>query len=197
MSKVLGIILAIGVTIGVGGYFLVNQAYAATPADPLFAVQEIADDVQRAFTFDDVAKAELEEGILVRRQEQVERMLERDDITGEQLQEALQLMAQQRTRVQERLQVVEQKLEQNQVNQNAIDAIQNVQQRYDENLDRQLETIGKSQDKYGSVDEEVVEEIVQEATSRGRTIPQNIGRGGQGSEVTPGNNSEGTGNPRE
>lgn len=181
MKKVLMIILSVGAILGVGGYFLVKESYAATPADPLFAVQGIADDVQRAFTFSDVAKTQLEQEILVRRQEQVERMLERDDITGEQLEEALKLMAQQRTRVQERLQTVEQTLEQNQANERAIEAIQDVQQGYDENLDKQLESIGESQEKYGSVDQEVVDELVEEATTRGRTIPAGLGGNGEGS----------------
>lgn len=175
MSKVLGIILALGVILGGGGYFLVKEAYAATPADPLFPIQEIADDVQRALTFDEVAQTELEEAILARRQEQVERMLEKDDVTEEQIEKALQLMAQQRERVQVKLQDVEQWMEQNQGNQNAIDAIQNVQQRYDENLDKQLETIGESQVKYGEVKQEIVDEIVQEAASRGRSIPSGLG----------------------
>ena len=185
------LILSVGVILGVGGYFLVKESYAATPADPLFAVQGIADDVQRAFTFDEVAQTELEEAILARRQEQVERMLERDDITGEQLEEALKLMAQQRTRVQERLQTVEQTLEQNQANERAIEAIQDVQQRYDENLDKQLESIGESQEKYGSVDQEVVDELVQEATTRGRIIPAGLGGNGEGSNGSGGESGNG------
>jgi len=48
MKKVLMVILSVGTILGVGGYFLVKESYAATPADPLFAVQGIADDVQRA-----------------------------------------------------------------------------------------------------------------------------------------------------
>jgi len=187
MSKVLGIILALGVVLGGGGYFLVKEAYAATPADPLFPVQEIADDVQRALTFDEVAKVELEQEILARRQDQVDRMVNREDVTGEQLEEALQLMAQQREKVQVKLQEVEQKMEQNEVNENAKDAIQNVQQKYDENLDKQLETIGESQAKYGSVDPEIVDEIVQEATERGRSIPSGLG----GSDGSNGSNGSG------
>ncbi len=175
MSKILGIILAVGSILGVGGYFLVRESYAATPADPLFAVQGIADDIQRAFTFDDVAKTELEQKILVRRQEQVERMAERDDVTDEQLEEGLQLMAEQRTRVQERLQTVEQKLEQNQVNEKATEAIQNVQQQYDENLDRQLETIDKAQERGNDIGQQVKDDTVEEAIQRGRNVPQNMG----------------------
>jgi hypothetical protein len=159
MKKVLMLILSVGTILGVGGYFLVKESYAATPADPLFAVQGIADDVQRALTFDEVAKTELEQEILVRRQEQVERMAERDDVTDEQLQEGLELMARQRTRVQEKLQAVQQTLEQNQVNQKATEAIQNVQKQYDENLDKQLETIDKAQEKGESIGKSVEEEM--------------------------------------
>ncbi len=175
MKKVLIIILSVGVILGVGGYFLVKESYAATPADPLFAVQGIADDVQRAFTFNDVAKTQLEQKILVRRQEQVERMTERDDVTDEQLEEALQLMAQQRTRVQERLQIVQQTLVDNDANERAIEAIEDVQMRYDENLDRQLETIEKAQERGNGIGQSVKEDTVEEAIQRGRNVPQNMG----------------------
>jgi hypothetical protein len=184
MSKVLSIILTLGIILGVGGYFLVKESYAATPADPLFAVQEIADDVQRALTFDEVAQAELEEEILRRRQEQVDRLLERNDITGEQLEEALKLMAQQRERVQTKLQVAEQNVirKQNEEGENSAQGtIERVREEYDKNLDEQLETVGKSQEKYGSVDQEIVDELVQEATSRGRNIPAGLGGNGESS----------------
>ena len=174
MKKTLMIVLSVLIIVGAGGYLLVKQSYAATPADPLFTVQEAVDDIQRALTFDEVAKTELEQKILVRRQEQVERMLEREDITGEQLEEALQLMVQQRTRVQERLQTVEQKLVQNQVNQKAIEAIQNVQQQYDENLDRQLETIEKAQQGYEGIGQNIKDETVEEARKRGRVVPSDV-----------------------
>lgn len=133
MSKVLGIILSLGVILGGGGYLLVKEAYAATPADPLFPIQEIADDVQRALTFDEVAEVELEQAILARRQEQVDRMVNRDDVTEE-----------------------------------------------------QLETIDAGQAKYGSVDQEIVDEVVQEATARGRTIPSGLD-GNSGSTNGSGN----------
>jgi hypothetical protein len=174
MKKVLMLILSIVVILGVGGYFLVKESYAATPADPLFAIQGIADDVQRAFTFDDVAKTQLEQKILVRRQEQVERMTQRDDVTDEQLEKGLELMAQQRTRVQERLQIAEQTLLESEANERAIEAIQEVQQGYDENLDRQLETIEKAQERGNGIGQEVKEGTVEEAIQRGRTVPQNI-----------------------
>jgi uncharacterized protein YxeA len=174
MKKVLMLILSIVVILGVGGYFLVKESYAATPADPLFAIQGIADDVQRAFTFDDVAKTQLEQKILVRRQEQVERMTQRDDVTDEQLEKGLELMAQQRTRVQERLQIAEQTLLESEANERAIEAIQEVQQGYDENLDRQLETIEKAQERGNGIGQSVREETVQEATKRGRITPSEI-----------------------
>lgn len=183
MTKLLGIILAVGAILGVGGYVLVSQSYAATPADPLFAVQEIADNVQRALTFDNVAKTELEEKILGRRQEQVERMLEREDITGEQLEEGLELMVQQRERVRERLQEVEQTLEQTEANERAIEAVQEVQNKYDEGLDKQLDTIEKAREKHNGIGEGVREQTVQEATERGRSVTPPVVEGDIG-EVT-------------
>ncbi|HRY22370.1 MAG TPA: DUF5667 domain-containing protein [Candidatus Dojkabacteria bacterium] len=189
MSKVLGIILSIGVILGGGGYLLVKEAYAATPADPLFPVQEIADDVQRALTFDEVAEVELEQEILARRQEQVDRMVNRDDVTEEQLEEALRLMAQQRERVMTKLEVVEQNVvrEQNEEGDSTSQGkIEKVREEYDKTLDEQLETIDAGQAKYGSVDQEIVDEVVQEATARGRTIPSGLD-GNSGSTNGSGN----------
>jgi alkanesulfonate monooxygenase SsuD/methylene tetrahydromethanopterin reductase-like flavin-dependent oxidoreductase (luciferase family) len=197
MKKVLGIILSVGIILGIGGYFLVKESYAATPADPLFAVQELADDIQRTLTFDEVAQVELEEEILGRRQEQVDRMLEREDITGEQLEEALKLMAQQRERVEAKLQVAEQNVVRNQNEEGentAQGAIEKVREQYDENLDEQLETVGKSQEKYGSVDQEVVDDLVQEATSRGRTIPSGLGGNEDNSNGSEGESNGSSGN---
>jgi N12 class adenine-specific DNA methylase len=178
MSKVLGIILALGVILGGGGYLLVKEAYAATPADPLFPVQEIADDVQRALTFDEVAEVELEQEILARRQDQVDRMVNRDDVTGEQLEEALKMMAQQREKVMTKLEAAEQNVvrNQNETGESAAQgSLEKVREDYDKTLDEQLETVGAGQTKYGSVDQEIVDEIVQEATERGRSIPSGLG----------------------
>jgi len=195
MSKVLGIILALGIILGGGGYFLVKEAYAATPADPLFPVQEIADDVQRALTFDEVAEVELEQEILARRQDQVDRMVNRDDVTGEQLEEALKLMAQQRERVMTKLEAAEQNVVRNQTEsgENAAQgSLEKVREDYDKTLDEQLETVGAGQAKYGSVDQEIVDEIVQEATARGRSIPSGLG-GNDGSNGS-GGSTGGSGN---
>ena len=194
MSKVLGIILALGVILGGGGYFLVKEAYAATPADPLFPVQEIADDVQRALTFDEVAEVELEQEILARRQDQVDKMVNRDDVTGEQLEEALKLMAQQRERVMTKLEAAEQNVVRNQTEsgENAAQgSLEKVREDYDKTLDEQLETVGAGQTKYGSVDQEIVDEIVQEATARGRSIPSGLGGNGGSSGSTGGSGNGG------
>jgi membrane-associated HD superfamily phosphohydrolase len=164
MKKLLGIIVAVVAVLGVGGYFLVQESYAATPADPLFGVQTALDNLQRALTFDEVAKTELEQKILERRQEQVERMLLRTNVTEEQLEDALRLMNQQRERVMERLQEVEQNMEQK-GNDQAVESLQKVQEQYKENLDRQLETAEKAQEKYSGVGETVRQNIEMEKNS--------------------------------
>ncbi len=190
MSKVLGIILALGVVLGGGGYLLVKEAYASTPADPLFPVQEIADDVQRALTFDEVAEVELEQEILARRQDQVDRMVNREDVTAEQLEEALKMMAQQREKVMTKLEAAEQNVvrNQNETGESAVQgSLEKVREDYDKTLDEQLETVGEGQAKYGSVDPEIVDEIVQEATERGRSIPSGLG----GSNDSNGSNGSG------
>jgi hypothetical protein len=42
-------------------YLLATKADAATPVDPLFKVDLLAESVQRTLTFDSVAKTELEQ----------------------------------------------------------------------------------------------------------------------------------------
>ena len=174
MKKILLYALSALIVVGAGGYFLVRQSYAATPADPLYSVQEAFDNIQRALTLDEVSKTELEQRILERREAQIERMLEREDITDQQMEEALELMFQQRIRVQERLQTVEQTLIDSDANERAVEAIQNVQQLYDESLDRQIDNIEKAQERHNGIGQEVKERTIQEAQNRGRMSPPDI-----------------------
>jgi len=169
MSKLLGIVLSVVLIAGVGGYFLATKANAATPADPLFALDTTFEGVQRLVTLDDVAKVNLEQAILEERQEEIETMLEDEDVTDEQLGEAIRLMAQQRTRAYERLGEVAQKQEEK-GNTNAAEAIQTARERYIENLDKQLETANNAQNKIKNADDDFTEEMEQEIEEEKNTL---------------------------
>jgi len=161
MSKLLGIIISVVLIGGVGGYFLATKANAATPADSLFALDTTFEDVQRLLTLDDVAKVDLEQAILEERQEEIETMLQNEECTQEQIQEAIRLMTQQRTRAYERLGEVAQKQEEK-GNVKAAEAISEAQARYLEHLDTQLDTAQKAEAKFTGLDNEVTKEMEQE-----------------------------------
>lgn len=161
MSKLLGIIISVVIIVGGGGYFLATKANASTPVDPLFVLDTALEDAQRLFTFNDVAKIDLEQDILEEREEEIEVMLEDEDVTDKELGDAIKLMAQQRLRAYKRLGEVAQKQEEK-GNTNAAEAIQAARERYLEHLDRQLETANNAQNKIKNPDEDIAEEMAQE-----------------------------------
>jgi uncharacterized protein YoxC len=65
-------------------------------------------------------------------------------------------------------------MEQTEANEKTREVIQDVQERYDENLDKQLETIDKVQEKYSGIGQSVEEDTVREATERGRNVQEEI-----------------------
>ena len=161
MSKLLGIIISVVLIAGVGGYFLATKANAATPADPLFGLDTTFEDVQRLLTLDDVAQVNLEQAILEERQEEIETMLQDEECTQEQIQEAMKLMTQQRTRAYERLGEVAQKQEEK-GNVKAAEAISEAQSRYLEHLDTQLDTAQKAEAKFTGLDSATTDGMRQE-----------------------------------
>lgn len=188
MSKILGIILSIAIIVGGGGYFLATKANAATPADPLFNLDLAIEDVQRLLTLTDVAKVNLEQNILEERQEEIETMLDDEDVTDEQLGEAIRLMAQQRVRAYERLGEVAQKQEEK-GNTNASEAIQAARERYLEHLDRQLETVNNAQNKIKDADEDITEEMEQEMEEEKNSL-ENAGESTQNQQQNQEQNTD-------
>jgi len=196
MSKALGIVISVALIVGVGGYFLATKANAATPADSLFAVDTTFESVQRLLTLDDVAKVNLEQAILEERQEEIETMLGDEDVTDEELGEAVRLMAQQRLRAYERLGEVAQKQEEK-GNTNAAEAIQTARERYLEHLDQQLETANKAQKKIKDVDKDITEEMEQEIEEEKNTLKntgENTQNQQQNEEKNTDNKDNGKGN---
>ncbi len=186
MTKVLGILLAVVVILGGGGYLLATRANASTPADPLFTLDTFFEDAQRLVTLDDVAKTELEQEILEERQEEVEVMLESEDVSEEEIGEAVDCMNEQRIKTYERLGEVQEKMEQK-GNTEAVQNLEKVQNQYMENLQKQLETATKVQNKFNGAAEEVKEEI-QMSIQQGSDTTQN------NSDTEKGNSSSTKGN---
>ncbi len=102
MNKLLSILLVVILLLGGGGYVLATAADAAVPGDAMYAIDLIAEDVQRALTTDDLALAELEEDILQERVDEVEQIVE-GGVDEEIVDEALQELTKQTERAQERI----------------------------------------------------------------------------------------------
>ena len=102
MNKLLSVLLVVILLLGGGGYALATVADAAVPGDTMYAIDLVAEDVQRALTTDDLALAELEADILQERVDEVEQIVEKgadEEIVGE----ALQELTRQTERAQERI----------------------------------------------------------------------------------------------
>ena len=102
MKKLLSVALVVILLLGGGGLALATAADASVPGDAMYAIDLVAEDVQRALTTDDLALAELEEEILQERVDEVEQIVE-DGVDEEIVDEALQELTKQTERAQERI----------------------------------------------------------------------------------------------
>jgi len=151
MNKVLAIVLALVVILGGGGYLLATQADAATPAQPLYTVDVLAESIERFLTFNPVAKAELEQRILDERAEEILALVE-DEVDEEVLSEAIEALEKQTTRTQERVQLL--------ADENVEDAeMERIQNRYEEQLQEQVQNMEKVQTQYKNMGEETMQQL--------------------------------------
>jgi len=148
MKKVLSVLLVLIIVLGGGGYLLATTADAATPTDPLYQVDLFAESVQRVITFDDVAKAELEQEILDERAAEVESLVG-ENADEAVLSEAVAELDQQRLRTEDRVQI----LLKADGNYEEADVLR-VRTRYEEQLQEQLQNMEQVQEKYQNVGEE-------------------------------------------
>jgi len=192
MAKVLGILLSVVVILGGGGYLLATKANAATPADPLFKLDVLFEDAQRLITLDEVAKTELEQEILEERQSEIEAMLNEDGVSEELMNDAIEYMNQQRIRTYEKLGEVQEKMEQK-GNTQAAESLEKVQNKYMENLQKQLETAQKVQNKFKGIDNTVKEEIEQNMEEEKNSL-QNEGEDTQNQQQNQESNSNDSSN---
>lgn len=149
MKKVLSILLVLVIVLGGGGYLLATEADASTPAEPfMYSVDLAAESVQRLFTFDELAKAELEQDLLDERALEVETLLE-EEVDEAVLGEAVDELDAQRERTEERVQVF--------LNSdgNYEDAeLERVRNRYETQLSNQIQNMEKVQEEYKNMGEE-------------------------------------------
>ncbi|NMC09267.1 hypothetical protein GYA44_02995 [Candidatus Microgenomates bacterium] len=192
MAKVLGILLSVVVILGGGGYLLATKANASAPNDTLFKLDVLLEEAQRLITLDEVAKTELEQEILEERQSEIEAMLNEDGISEELMNDAIEYMNQQRIRTYEKLGEVQEKMEQK-GNTQAAESLEKVQNKYMENLQKQLETAQKVQNKFKGIDNTVKEEIEQNMEEEENSL-QNEGKDTQNQQQNQESNSNDSSN---
>jgi hypothetical protein len=192
MAKVLGILLSVVVILGGGGYLLATKANASAPNDTLFKLDVLLEEAQRLITLDEVAKTELEQEILEERQSEIEAMLNEDGISEELMNDAIEYMNQQRIRTYEKLGEVQEKMEQK-GNTQAAESLEKVQNKYMENLQKQLETAQKVQNKFKGIDNTVKEEIEQNMEEEKNSL-QNEGEDTQNQQQNQESNSNDSSN---
>lgn len=194
MTKILSVTLVVILLLGGGGFVLATTADASTPVDPLYAVDLLAESVQRTFTFNDISKAELEQDILDERAEEIDTLL-LEDADEAILGEAVDNLDKQRTRAEERVQV----LLNDEGNYDEA-ALERVRSRYEEQLQNQLQNMEKVQEQYQNVGEEVkqnIEEAVQQmnnASGSGNTEQNVDDDAGDGINNRESNSDEAPGN---
>lgn len=198
MRKGLSILLSVLIIVGGGGYLLATQTDAATPLDPLFPVDTFFESIQRLTTLSEVSKVELEQKILEERQLEVETVLGLTDVTEEDLDECLNLMNQQRERVATRLGEAQENQEMK-GNTEGVAALKKVQNKFEENLTKQLETTNSAQSKFSGVGQEAKDDIKQNMQQENNSL-QNAGEDTQNQQQNQeqntdnGQSSESTGN---
>jgi hypothetical protein len=192
MAKVLGILLSVVVILGGGGYLLATKANASAPNDTLFKLDVLLEEAQRLITLDEVAKTELEQEILEERQSEIEAMLNEDGVSEELMNDAIEYMNQQRIRTYEKLGEVQEKMEQK-GNTQAAESLEKVQNKYMENLQKQLETAQKVQNKFKGIDNTVKEEIEQNMEEEKNSL-QNEGEDTQNQQQNQESNSNDSSN---
>ena len=161
MKKVFSILLGVVVILGVGGYFLATKTDASTPLDTLYPVDLFFESVERVVTLDQVALVELEQNILEERELELGEILGTEDATEEVVEECMNRMEEQRKRMIVKLGETQEKMEQK-GNTEAVKALEQVQNKYQEQIQKQIETTTKAQEQYGNIGQEVRDNLEME-----------------------------------
>ncbi len=149
MKKVLSVLLVLVILLGGGGYLLATAADASTPAEPfMHKVDVVAESLQRAFTFGELAQAEFEQDVLDERAAELEELLA-EEAEEEVLGVAVDDLDKQRERTEERVQ------EFLNAEGNYEEAeLERVRNRYETQLANQVKNMEKVQEEYQNMGEE-------------------------------------------
>jgi len=184
MKKVILVLLVI-VMVGSGAVLLAQQADAAEPGDPLYSVDILAERVQRAIVFDEVKLAEFEGEVLGERIAEYQSLTYRSADVGEILGE----IEAQQTRVREHIATME-----NNPGNYSEQALQQVQNRYEEQLEQHIEVMEKVQNQGEDTAIQIKQELQENLDSCRSGTCGSTGAAGQQGE---GGNNEDSGQPED
>jgi hypothetical protein len=182
MKKVILILLVI-VMIGSGAVLLAQQADAAEPGDPLYSVDVLAEKVQRAIIFDEVKLAEFEGEVLGERIGEYQSLA----LKSADVEEILDEIDAQQTRVREHIGTME-----NNPENYSEQALQQVQNRYEEQLEQHIEIMEKVQNQGEETAIQIKQELQENLDSCRSGTCGSTGAAGQQEES---GNSEDSGQP--
>lgn len=153
MKKLISIIVASVLLVGLGGYYLVKEADAAEPGDLLYPVDLASESVQRFFTFDEVASAELEEDILDERIDELNNLASEETIDEDLVLEATENVKEQQLRTQDRLETEDGELN---------GELEQARERYEQQVEEHLAVMEQVQEKaQGEETQNKIQEAVQ------------------------------------
>ena len=182
MKKTILTIVAVLLIVGLGGRYLAGEANAAEPGDLLYPVDLATESVERFFTFDEVASAELEEDILDERIDELEALTEAETVDEDLVLEATDNVIAQQDRVQTRLE--------DETGAAAGD-LEQVRNRYEEQIEEHLQIMEQVQTK---VEGDETQLKVQEAVDAYEESKADSTNGSDNSNSSNGNSSSGNGN---
>jgi len=135
MKKVILVLLVL-VILGGGGILVAQQADAAEPGDTLYSIDLLAEKVQRAIILDEIKKTEFEGKVLGERISEYESVASQSD----DVEDILEEITKQQKRVKEHIGTME-----NDPDNYSEEALQQVQNRYKQQLEQHLEVMEKVQ----------------------------------------------------
>lgn len=158
MKKVILAVLVL-IMLGSGGVLLAQRADAAEPGDSLYSIDLLAERVQRNIIFDELKKAEFEGEVLGERISEYQSLAERSD----DVEEILEEVEKQQERVRENIGALE-----NNPGNYSEEALQQVQNRYEQQLERHIEVMEQVQNKGGEKAIQVKQQLVDNLEECGR-----------------------------
>lgn len=176
MKKIVYIVLAIILCLGLGGWYLVGEANASGPGNFLYPIDLAAESVERLVTFDEVALAELEVEILEERVEELELLADADVVDEALVLGATEKVDEQRSRAQLKIDSGDGEM---------TGAMEEVQNRYTVKAEEHIQVMEKVQTQVEGEDTKLK---VKEAVSG---FENSINKGSSGSSTDSGSSGNG------